>query len=62
MWLVLFFGGALLSPATGVCINSVHPDLRSFSSALSMFAYNILGYGAPRPRPYLRPLRSVARV
>ena len=30
MWFVLFFGGALLSPATGVCINSVHPDLRSF--------------------------------
>jgi hypothetical protein len=46
MWMVLFMGGALLSPATGVCINSVHPDLRSFSSALSMFAYNILGYAA----------------
>ena len=46
MWFVLFFGGALLSPCTGVCINSVHPDLRSFSSALSMFAYNILGYAA----------------
>eukprot|EP01050_Picozoa_sp_SAG11_P013621 SAG11_NODE_1604_length_4596_cov_22.286636_3_plen_782_part_00 len=46
MWFVLFFGGALLSPCTGVCLNSVHPDLRSFSSALSMFAYNIFGYAA----------------
>lgn len=46
MWGALFWGGALLSPATGVCLNSVHPDLRSFSSALSMFAYNVLGYAA----------------
>ena len=46
MWWVLFFGGALLSPATGVCINSVKPELRAFASALSMFSYNILGYSA----------------
>ena len=38
LWTILFFGGALLSPATGVCINAVHPELRSFSSAMSMFA------------------------
>ena len=43
LWWVLFFGGALLSPATGVCINAVSPELRAFSSALSMFAYNIFG-------------------
>lgn len=46
MWFVLFWGGALLSPATGVCINAVSPELRAFSSALSMFSYNILGYAA----------------
>jgi MFS family permease len=46
MWFVLFWGGALISPATGVCINAVSPELRAFSSALSMFSYNILGYSA----------------
>ena len=46
MWFVLFWGGALISPATGVCINAVSPELRAFSSALSMFCYNILGYSA----------------
>jgi MFS family permease len=38
LWLILFFGGCIISPATGVCINAVHADLRSFSSAMSMFA------------------------
>lgn len=38
LWFILFFGGCIISPATGVCINAVHADLRSFSSAMSMFA------------------------
>jgi hypothetical protein len=38
LWCILFFGGCIVSPATGVCINAVHADLRSFSSAMSMFA------------------------
>ena len=46
LWFVLFFGGGLVSPATGVCINAVNPDLRSFASALSMLMFNLLGYAA----------------
>ena len=41
---VLLFGGAIVSPATGVMIVCVHPDLRSWSAAMALFVYNILGY------------------
>lgn len=44
MWLLLFFGGAILPPATGILIASVDPSVRPFASSLSMFAYNIFGY------------------
>lgn len=50
IWIVLFFGGAMLPPATGVCVNAVDPHLRSLSSAFSMFCYNALGYSAA---PYI---------
>ena len=46
LWLVLLFGGAIVSPATGVCINAVPAPLRSFGSAIAMFLYNLLGYAA----------------
>jgi MFS family permease len=46
LWVVLFFGGAIVSPATGVCINAVPAQLRSFGSAIAMFLYNLLGYAA----------------
>ena len=37
IWVLLFFGGAILPPATGLLINTVPLDMRSFASALSMF-------------------------
>jgi len=46
VWVMLFFGGALLPAVTGVCVSSVPPDIRSFSSSVSMFIYNLLGYAA----------------
>ena len=46
LWLVLLFGGAIVSPATGVCINAGPAPLRSFGSAIAMFLYNLLGYAA----------------
>jgi len=46
VWVVLFFGGALLPAVTGVCVSSVPPDIRSLSSSVSMFIYNLLGYAA----------------
>jgi MFS family permease len=46
IWLVLFFGGALLPALTGVCMTSVPDDCRAVASSFSMFTYNILGYAA----------------
>ena len=51
LWVVLFCGGAMVTPATGVCINAVPAHLRSFGSAMSMFAYNLLGYAAGSKPP-----------
>lgn len=44
LWFVLFWGGCLVPPATGICISSVEPSMRSFSSAWSMTLYNLFGY------------------
>ncbi len=46
LWLVLFWGGAIMPAATGLILSSVPASLRSFSSAMSMFMYNLLGYAA----------------
>ena len=46
VWLVLFFGGAIVPGATGMVISSVDPRLKAFSSAMSMLTYNVLGYSA----------------
>ena len=45
-WLVFFFGGATVPGATGMVLNAVDPSLRAFSSAMSMFVFNIFGYAA----------------
>jgi MFS family permease len=44
IWLLLFWGGAIMPIATGLILSSVHISLRSFSSAVSMCTYNLLGY------------------
>ena len=44
IWLVLFWGGAIIPGATGLLLAAVNSDLRQFSSAISMFTYNIFGY------------------
>ena len=44
IWLLLFWGGAIMPIATGLILSSVHINLRSFSSAVSMCTYNLLGY------------------
>jgi MFS family permease len=46
VWLVLFWGGAMLPGSTGLLLSSVPQNLRAFSAAMSMFVYNIGGYGA----------------
>ncbi len=51
IWFLLFWGGAIMPTATGLILSSVPVSLRSFSSAVSMFLYNMLGYalGATLP-------------
>ena len=44
IWLVLFFGGAILPALTGIIINAVGEDCKNMASSFSMFMYNIVGY------------------
>lgn len=44
IWLLLVVGGAVLAPATGVLLTAVPTSVRTFASAISMMAYNLLGY------------------
>ncbi len=46
IWFVLFFGGCIVPPATGICISSVPVEMRSFAGAMSMLIYNVFGYAA----------------
>lgn len=55
MWFLLFFGGSVLPPATGILIASVDPSLRPFASSFCIFAYSIFGYalGSFLPGPFI---------
>eukprot|EP00743_Colponemidia_sp_Colp-15_P005798 GILK01006233.1.p1 GENE.GILK01006233.1~~GILK01006233.1.p1 ORF type:complete len:526 (-),score=55.22 GILK01006233.1:108-1685(-) len=44
IWMLLFFGASIMPTATGIVISAVPADMRSFSSAISMMTYNLLGY------------------
>ena len=50
-WLVLFFGGAVLPPVTGIMLNSVNELHRTSANAVANLAYNLLGY-LPAPSFY----------
>lgn len=50
-WLVLFFGGAVLPPVTGIMLNSVNELQRTSANAVANLAYNLLGY-LPAPSFY----------
>jgi len=46
IWMVLFFGGAILPACSGIAITAVSLDMRSISSATSMWVYNLFGFAA----------------
>lgn len=46
IWLLLFFGGAIVPAAVGICLSAVPKSIRPFSSSVSMVVYNILGHSA----------------
>eukprot|EP00922_Rhytidocystis_sp_ex-Travisia-forbesii_P054071 GHVS01080220.1.p1 GENE.GHVS01080220.1~~GHVS01080220.1.p1 ORF type:complete len:1024 (+),score=243.20 GHVS01080220.1:63-3134(+) len=44
IWSLLFFGGCMLPPLTGILIAAVDMEIRTFASGFSMFLYNVFGY------------------
>ena len=46
IWMILFFGGAILPALSGMLINAVGDDCRAMASSFSMFMFNIFGYAA----------------
>ena len=60
VWFVLFFGGAIVPGATGLVLSSVPSKLDSLASAMSMLAFNIVGYagGVLIPALYMQYFMS----
>eukprot|EP01017_Pseudomicrothorax_dubius_P033629 TRINITY_DN4519_c0_g4_i2.p1 TRINITY_DN4519_c0_g4~~TRINITY_DN4519_c0_g4_i2.p1 ORF type:complete len:516 (-),score=96.62 TRINITY_DN4519_c0_g4_i2:149-1696(-) len=51
LWIVFFFGGALMPPATGIMISSIPKPIRAFGSSTAQIFQNLLGY-LPAPLVY----------
>ena len=51
IWLLLFFGGSVLPPVTGIMLNSVEQTKRTSANSVANFCYNLLGY-LPAPTFY----------
>jgi hypothetical protein len=43
-WGVLFFGGFVLPPVTGIMISSVKDDQKASANSIANLTYNLLGY------------------
>ena len=48
LWGLLFFGGFILPPVTGIMLNSVSEYQRTSANSVANLSYNLLGY-APAP-------------
>lgn len=44
LWLVLFFGGAVLPASSGIIVSVVPRRYRTISSSISLFVFNMFGY------------------
>ena len=51
IWILLFFGGSIVPPLTGIMLNSIKPELRSFANSNATMLINLLGY-LPAPAVY----------
>ena len=51
VWFLLFFGGFILPPITGIMLNSVTEYQRTSANSFANLAYNMFGY-APAPMFY----------
>ena len=50
LWLVLFFGGMILAPLTGIIISSLPKSMAGSANSFTIFFCNLLGY---LPAPYV---------
>lgn len=50
LWVVFFFGGAVMPSATGIMLSSVPRPIRAFASSMAQLFQNLLGY---LPSPFL---------
>lgn len=50
LWVVFFFGGAVMPPATGIMISAIPRPIRAFGSSTAQLFQNLLGY---LPSPFL---------
>jgi hypothetical protein len=50
LWVVLFFGGAMLPPITGLIISSLPMESRGSANSINFFTSNLLGY---LPAPFI---------
>ena len=50
-WFLLFFGGFILPPVTGVMVNSVAETKRPQANSVAQLSYSLLGY-LPGPIVY----------
>jgi len=51
IWFVLFFGGCILPPVTGIMLNSVQENKRTSANSIANLCYNLFGY-LPAPSFY----------
>jgi sugar phosphate permease len=51
IWFLLFFGGAILPPVTGIMLNSVPEQKRTSANSIANLCYNLFGY-LPAPSFY----------
>mmetsp|Transcript_29990 Transcript_29990/g.45857 ORF Transcript_29990/g.45857 Transcript_29990/m.45857 type:complete len:167 (+) Transcript_29990:1500-2000(+) len=49
IWLLLFFGGIMLPPVTGIMLNSVEDNQKTSANSLANMSYNMVGY---MPAPF----------
>jgi len=55
VWLLLFFGGALLPSLTGIMLSSVPEHMRGSANSVATLTYNMLGW---MPSPFIYGLVS----
>ena len=51
LWMLLFFGGAVLPAMTGIMLNTIEGHMKTTANSFANLAYNLIGY-LPAPGVY----------